>query len=543
VLNGYRLPGLPVLCHEYPAVHGNHAGTRAKLADLASADVTTIVNLTDVADRLEPYNVSAAGLVTARGPWAPVVTSCPIPDAGTPADVAAFATLVERCVAAMQWSSGTLAIHCWGGIGRTGMVAAALLVRDGWPVELALEEVNARWHATPKGQTPRGQLMRAPETERQWAMVRAYAQHLATTQPPMPRMAWAPDSGRIPVAVSRACLLGGAIGDALGAPVEFLRWAEIRERYGASGIRAFDTAYGVVGAITDDTQMSLFTAEALIHARAASEGADAVAPHARRAYARWYRTQRHTSAPDDASALLLDDPRLFATRAPGTTCLSAFAAGVVLDADLYPRNDSKGCGTVMRVAPAGLCYAGADAFVAGALVSRVTHGHPVGWLAGGACAMLISAMARGAPLRVAVAATITHLEGMAEHRDAARLVAQHLDAGFDTGTRVGDALTPEVIESLGGGWVAEEALAIAVACAAAHPQNFEAAVCAAVNHSGDSDSTGAIAGHLSGLLVGLGGIPASWRREVECADLVTAVADDLVFGGPDDAGWRARWIG
>ena len=62
----------------------------------------------------------------------------------------------------------------------------------------------------------------------------------------------------------RGCLLGGAVGDALGGAVEFMRLGQIRQRFGPGGIRDYAGAYGRVGAITDDTQMTLFTAEGLI---------------------------------------------------------------------------------------------------------------------------------------------------------------------------------------------------------------------------------------------------------------------------------------
>src|SRR5690606_6418819 len=60
------------------------------------------------------------------------------------------------------------------------------------------------------------------------------------------------------------CLLGGAVGDALGAPVEFMKRAEILRRFGPKGITQYAPAYGGLGRITDDTQMTLFTAEGLI---------------------------------------------------------------------------------------------------------------------------------------------------------------------------------------------------------------------------------------------------------------------------------------
>lgn len=60
------------------------------------------------------------------------------------------------------------------------------------------------------------------------------------------------------------CLVGGAVGDALGAPVEFMSLAQIRSRFGPGGLTDFAEAYGRLGAITDDTQMTLFTAEGLL---------------------------------------------------------------------------------------------------------------------------------------------------------------------------------------------------------------------------------------------------------------------------------------
>ena len=69
----------------------------------------------------------------------------------------------------------------------------------------------------------------------------------------------------------RGCLLGGAIGDALGAPVEFLSRREILQRSDGAGLReylpaTFGSSVGF-GLITDDTQMTLFIVEGIIRAR------------------------------------------------------------------------------------------------------------------------------------------------------------------------------------------------------------------------------------------------------------------------------------
>ena len=84
-------------------------------------------------------------------------------------------------------------------------------------------------------------------------------------------------------------LLLGAIGDALGAGVEFMSLSEIEELFGPEGTTDFTPFYGHDAAITDDTQMTLFTAEGLI--RAAADGTDPIKEGVWSAYQRWYYTQ------------------------------------------------------------------------------------------------------------------------------------------------------------------------------------------------------------------------------------------------------------
>src|SRR5262245_5055353 len=93
------------------------------------------------------------------------------------------------------------------------------------------------------------------------------------------------------------CLLGGGVGDALGAPVEFASINAIRNEYGSAGITDYDVAYGRRGAITDDTQMTLFTAEGLLRAiaRRCRDGVCRPASAIHQAYIRWLRTQSESS--------------------------------------------------------------------------------------------------------------------------------------------------------------------------------------------------------------------------------------------------------
>ena len=86
------------------------------------------------------------------------------------------------------------------------------------------------------------------------------------------------------------------------------------------------------------------------------------------------------------------------------------------------------------------------------------------------------------------------------------------------------------IELLGGGWVGDEALAIALYCALKHFDSFEDAMIAAVNHAGDSDSTGAICGNILGAAVGYEAIPQFFKDDLEMHDLILHMADDIYRG-------------
>jgi len=323
----------------------------------------------------------------------------------------------------------------------------------------------------------------------------------------------------------RGCLLGGAVGDALGAPVEFLSLADIRAAFGPEGIRDFAPAYGRIGAITDDTQMTLFTAEGLVraHERGRERGICHYASMAHESYLRWLETQGGTSAHPNFEALqpspLSLSPALRHRRGPGGTCLSALA-GDRMGTIEEPINDSKGCGGVMRVAPVGLIGL-KEPFTVGCEIAAVTHGHPSGYLAAGALAVLLDGVMAGCPLRMARDEAVEALRGW----DGSEECLTALGRATADAERAGPAL-PDSVESLGAGWVAEEALAIAVRCALG-ARSFADGVLAAANHGGDSDSTASITGQILGALLGADAIPASWMERLEAREEIEETARSL----------------
>ena len=99
----------------------------------------------------------------------------------------------------------------------------------------------------------------------------------------------------------------------------------------------------------------------------------------------------------------------------------------------------------------------------------------------------------------------------------------------------------EAIHALGEGWVGDEVLAIALYCALKHSHDFDRAIIAAVNHKGDSDSTGAITGNILGAYLGLGKIPQKYTDKLELKDVIFEIADDLYNDCRDDT-WNNKYI-
>ncbi len=331
----------------------------------------------------------------------------------------------------------------------------------------------------------------------------------------------------------RGCLLGGAVGDALGAPVEFMKRDEILALHGAGGVNRYVPAYNGLGTITDDTQMSLFTAEGLLlgWADGCAQGSACLLEATRAAYLRWLHTQAEDpAAPADdipVDGWLLQQPALHARRGPGTTCLDELSAVRDGNRELAAKNDRKGCGGLMRVAPVGLFFwrpEGAfsirPAFVLARDLAGITHGHPTGQLSAGAFAAMIAALADGMSLQGAVAVA-THLLARHEGHEETLLALRRAEAFAQAGTP-----SHLAIAALGQGWLAEEALAIALYCALT-AESFEHGVVMAVNHDGDSDSTGAITGHLLGAAHGVNAIPAELLEPLELREVITDMADRL----------------
>jgi ADP-ribosylglycohydrolase len=336
------------------------------------------------------------------------------------------------------------------------------------------------------------------------------------------------------------CLLGGALGDSLGYAVEFDSIESIRGRFGAAGVTDLAMLRGA-SHFSDDTQMTLYTVDGLVEALEwANDGVGAdVNACLWLAYLRWLDTQGvpvPSSAPVQPKRWIDGNEVLRHRRAPGNACISGLSGGEMGTVYRPVNPDSKGCGTVMRSAPFGLIpHITPDAvYKLSADAASLTHGHPSARQSAASFSLLIHRLVAGESLQGAAAAVLEQARGL---KDAAAELPERLEAAIRWAES--GVLPPEVlVQELGEGWVAEEAFAVGLYAvlatapgrtSAAQPaDHFRAAIALAVNHSGDSDSTGSIAGNILGAYYGEDALPAEWLESLEAPEVIRGMADLLV---------------
>lgn len=376
----------------------------------------------------------------------------------------------------------------------------------------------------------------------------------------------------------RGSLMAGAAGDALGYPVEFMSRNAILARYGDKGITEFKLDSDGKALVSDDTQMTLFTANGMLMGLTRGYmrgiGGDPK-DYVDGAYIDWYYTQtvNKVSERDDFHYTWLRDlPELAHRRAPGITCLNACES---LLAHRDVENNSKGCGGIMRVAPMGLFDAsfkesGGSGFYqknvylaeAGAHIARVTHLHPLGYLPAALMTLLLSRIVPLTPDEVKESIIDIINDGLdvmmnmygndyAKYKEYLRALT--LKAVNLAHSNISDI---QAIMQLGEGWTAEEAWAISLYCVIRHIDNMKEAIIAAVNHDGDSDSTGSITGNIMGAIYGYEAIKRErlfcpygkkFEDTIELHNIILSIADDLYTGciiseyDPIDTPEKKQW--
>lgn len=529
-LHGYLFAG------EYPGDKDEETAKR-KINNMVHFGVKHFVDLTEEGE-LRPYSHLL--------PKGTTYLRFPIPDGGVPKSIELVNRLLDK-IAYLEKTESYTYIHGRGGVGRTGIIVGCLKARElqrrGSNDCDALTVLRNFFRYMPKSA-----YRKTPDTPEQEEFVRAFERSAGCCNEAKDAMV---------KDCIRGCLMAGAAGDALGYAVEFMSRESILARYGDKGITKFDVTSDGKAFVSDDTQMTLFTANGMLMGitRGDMRGiGGAPEDYVDGAYLDWYYTQtgkkREILIDDWHYTWLRDLPELAHRRAPGNTCLAACEA---MYYGMEVKNNSRGCGGIMRVAPLALLSVGylvrGERFYsvdemdkAGAETARVTHKHPLGFLP---AAMLTHLLYKLVPMSVETVRE--EFEQLVE--DTIEALDNIYKGEFEEDKRYLAELTRKVlalagngrsdadnIRSLGEGWTGEEAWGIALYCAMRHADSVEDAIMAAVNHDGDSDSTGSICGNIMGAIHGYEAIKRQrlfcpqgkeLEQTLELSNIILTIADDL----------------
>lgn len=298
------------------------------------------------------------------------------------------------------------------------------------------------------------------------------------------------------------CLLGGALGDALGYPVEFEKVSQMSQDHD------FDKIVGKL-IVSDDTQMTLFTANALL-----LDGNLRI--NTWNCYQDWLETQFKQGKSELSHrpiSWLMEYPEMYASREPGRTCLMTLMRGIPGDLN-EPINQSKGCGALMRVAPLAFIDR-EDPYSVAIENSALTHGHQMSHIASAALVSLLRYISEGETLCDSVSLMRQDIKRIFMGSLEVKVFDDLLQQAIFASEKDFDDM--EIISRLGEGWVAEETLAIALYCSLKYSNDLKKALRVAVLHDGDSDSTGSVTGQILGTLLGAKKLP---QEEIKRLDLL-----------------------
>ena len=511
--DSYVVPNTLLSAGAYPGSPPTTSAVIAvqKLQGFIDAGVRVFVDLTAEADGLNPY-APALSELNADGQTEYLYESLPIRDMGT-CDVPHMRRVLDIMDAHMV-EGRPVYVHCWGGIGRTGMVIGCWLVRHGRSGEAALKEVDTMFRTMSAPTVARHSSWGSPQTDEQRNVVRTWVENeeqpVQAGVPPTINDVWELIAPRKDMRLEvrdrmRGALIGLAVGDAVGTTVEFKRPGSFPPVTDMLGGGPFGLA---AGEWTDDTSMALCLAESLIEKR----GFDARDQMER--YVMWKR-DGHLSS----------NGRRFDI---GITVRQALDAFVKTGEPFSGSTDTNkaGNGSLMRLAPIPMFFSGrgVDVIAMAADSSRTTHATAVAVDACRYFAALIVGALHGAKKSELLSAHFSPIAGYWDTNALDPIIAAIANGSYKQ-------KAPPAIK--GTGYSAD---ALEAALWAFHnSENFRDGCLLAVNLGDDADTTAAIYGQLAGAFYGESQIPAEWRSKLAKKPLLDRYAEllfQLSFGGP-----------
>ena len=355
----------------------------------------------------------------------------------------------------------------------------------------------------------------------------------------------------------RGCLLGMAVGDAMGYTVDDRSLEQIRQDYGPEGLLGYDLVNGYAD-VSSYTQLAAFAGNGLLLGLTRGQMQGIMAPYVRYialAEREWSQTQRYSGNPERSVCWVSRDRELRGRRCMDTRMLDTLSRGRPGSME-EPVNRFVTPGAMTVAIPVGMFFNPLrtdreEIDRLGAEAVALTHGAPQAFLSGGVLAHIISRLIWDGPrsLKELVKESIEALQdgfGREYHRQAnevrdglnmaLRLAASHNVSCSEAMEHLKCTTVPEI-------------LAGAVYAALCYENNFDEAMITAVNHSGCSAAVGAVTGAILGAKLGEEAIPDFYLEPLETVELLRELADDMLQGCPMELGrglfdddWDRKYI-
>ncbi len=341
----------------------------------------------------------------------------------------------------------------------------------------------------------------------------------------------------------RGCLLGLAVGDAMGYTVDSRSLPEIREDYGPNGLLGYDLVNGYAD-VTSYTQIAAFTCNGLLFGLTRGQILGKMAPfikYIELSSREWAASQRSWGRPSRTYCWLLRKPELCRRHCMDTRMLDTLSRQRLGTMET-PRNSfSDPCGLTSAVGVALFSHedraSQEELDRLGAEAVALTHGSPTAFLTGAALTHILSTLLRSprTPLKPLFLGTAEVIQDRFGHQ---------YSQAFELGNQIRRAVTfagspnlrqMDAMERLEC-YSASQALAGAVYACLTCMEDFDSAMITAVNHSGRSAAVGAITGAILGARLGEQSLPEFYMECLEPADILRELADDLFTGCPATKG-------
>ncbi len=341
----------------------------------------------------------------------------------------------------------------------------------------------------------------------------------------------------------RGCLLGMAVGDAMGYTVDSRNWQEIQEDYGPNGLLGYDLVNGYAD-VTSYTQLAAYTCNGLLFGLTRGQMTGKMAPFIKYialACREWASSQRSWGRPARNYCWLARKAELSRRHCMDTRMLETLSRESLGSLET-PVNNFPGPYSLSCAIGVGLFFDEdrldqQEIDRLGAEAVALSHGSPTAFLSGAVLTHIMSKLLRSpeASLKKVVLEAVEAMKDQFGHQysqayDIATLIRHAITYSESHGVRAVD-----IMERIGCD-TAAQVLAGAIYTCLVCGEDFDRAMIVSVNHSGRSAAVGAIVGAILGIRLGEEALPEFYIECLEPGEVLQELADDLYTGCPMERG-------